>query len=77
MTSPSPEQRFSDRVENYVRYRPGYPPELLQLLESGLSPQSVIADIVDKNGDSAAEGGFLVIRKPWPSMMRTMQMTPR
>ena len=24
--------RFSDRVENYVRYRPGYPPEALQIL---------------------------------------------
>jgi hypothetical protein len=25
--SPAPEQRFSDRVENYVRYRPSYPQE--------------------------------------------------
>ena len=32
--------RFSDRVENYVLYRPGYPPEALQALqtECGLEP---------------------------------------
>ncbi len=33
------------------------------------------ADIVDDHGDSvkgAAAGGYLVIRKPWPSMLRTI-----
>jgi SAM-dependent methyltransferase len=47
MSSPSPEQRFSNRVENYIRYRPGYPPELIHLLERGarLTPDSAIADI--------------------------------
>ena len=32
------------------------------------------ADIVDKNGKSlpADQGGFLVIKKPWPSMLRTI-----
>lgn len=45
-------QRFSSRVENYVRYRPGYPPEVLQLLktECGLKPSSVIADIASGTG---------------------------
>jgi len=40
-------QRFSSRVENYVRYRPGYPPEVVGLLqrECGLTSDSVIADI--------------------------------
>jgi SAM-dependent methyltransferase len=44
--------RFSDRVENYVRYRPGYPPEVLQALktECGLSPEHVIADIASGTG---------------------------
>ncbi|MBU6160925.1 MAG: acetate--CoA ligase [Myxococcales bacterium] len=34
----------------------------------------VIVDIVDKDGVSQGpnEGGFLVIRKPWPSMIRTV-----
>ncbi|MGA8213180.1 MAG: class I SAM-dependent methyltransferase [Candidatus Sulfotelmatobacter sp.] len=44
--------RFSDRVENYVRYRPGYPPEVLQELkaECGLTPTHVVADIASGTG---------------------------
>lgn len=44
--------RFSDRVENYVRYRPGYPPEVLQTLkaECGLSREHVVADIASGTG---------------------------
>lgn len=44
--------RFSDRVENYVRYRPGYPPEALRVLkdECGLRPEHVIADIASGTG---------------------------
>jgi len=44
--------RFSDRVENYVRYRPGYPPEALQCLkeECGLAPGHVVADIASGTG---------------------------
>jgi SAM-dependent methyltransferase len=40
-------KRFSDRVDNYVKYRPGYPPRVLDYLATacGLSPQSVIADV--------------------------------
>ena len=45
-------QRFSSRVDNYVRYRPGYPPEVLELLkaECGLKPGSAIADIASGTG---------------------------
>jgi len=44
--------RFSDRVENYVRYRPGYPPEVLQTLktECGLVPRHAVADIASGTG---------------------------
>jgi ubiquinone/menaquinone biosynthesis C-methylase UbiE len=44
--------RFSDRVENYVRYRPGYPGEVLHALkeECGLAPDHVIADIASGTG---------------------------
>jgi len=44
--------RFSDRVENYVKYRPGYPPEVFDLLqqECGLTTSSVIADIGSGTG---------------------------
>ncbi len=45
-------QRFSSRVDNYVRYRPGYPREVIDLLkkECGLTPESVIADIASGTG---------------------------
>jgi len=44
--------RFSDRVENYVRYRPGYPAEALQTLknECGLRPSHAITDIASGTG---------------------------
>ena len=40
-------ERFSNRVENYVKYRPTYPPEVLQLFVDKLNLQksSVVADI--------------------------------
>ena len=42
-----PTKRFSSRVENYIKYRPRYPPEIISLLEvdCGLTSQAVIADI--------------------------------
>ena len=50
--SQSPTARFSDRVENYVRYRPGYPPAVLDLLrtECGLRPSHIVADIASGTG---------------------------
>lgn len=50
--SRSPTTRFSDRVEDYVRYRPGYPNEVLALLraECGLRREHVIADIGSGTG---------------------------
>lgn len=48
-------ERFSNRVENYVKYRPGYPPEVLQLFrdEMNLQSTSMIADIGSGTGISA------------------------
>src|SRR5207244_11313128 len=45
-------QRFSSRVEDYARYRPAYPPEVIQLLktECGLAAESVVADIASGTG---------------------------
>jgi ubiquinone/menaquinone biosynthesis C-methylase UbiE len=45
-------RRFSSRVDNYVRFRPGYPPEVLVLLkkECGLTADSMIADIASGTG---------------------------
>jgi SAM-dependent methyltransferase len=44
--------RFSSRVEKYVRYRPSYPKEVLDLLRSkcGLTSDSVIADVASGTG---------------------------
>jgi SAM-dependent methyltransferase len=44
--------RFSDRVGNYVRYRPGYPEEVLRAMQAdcGLAPHHVIADLASGTG---------------------------
>lgn len=48
-------ERFSDRVENYAKHRPGYPPEVLELFEAEmeLTEDSVIADIGSGTGISS------------------------
>ena len=50
MTDPT--KRFSSRVENYSRYRPSYPRQVLELLseECGLTAASVIADVGSGTG---------------------------
>jgi SAM-dependent methyltransferase len=52
MAVTDPTQRFSSRVENYVRYRPGYPAGILDLLkkECGLTSSSLIADVASGTG---------------------------
>ena len=52
MTFTDAKQRFSSRVADYVRYRPGYPQALVDLLgrECGLEPGHVIADIGSGTG---------------------------
>ena len=47
--------RFSNRVANYIKYRPGYPPAMLDLFrhEMGLTPDSIVADIGSGTGFSA------------------------
>ncbi|MCB0113374.1 MAG: hypothetical protein KDD84_04780, partial [Caldilineaceae bacterium] len=48
----SPTERFSNRVKNYVKYRPGYPAALIDLLEAEcqLTSASVVADIGSGTG---------------------------
>lgn len=48
-------QRFSDRVDNYIKYRPSYPIEIIDFLkkETGFYSNSVIADIGSGTGISA------------------------
>jgi SAM-dependent methyltransferase len=47
-----PTSRFSDRVRDYVRWRPGYPPEVLEALRTdlGLEPAHVVADVGSGTG---------------------------
>ncbi|HEY1040737.1 MAG TPA: class I SAM-dependent methyltransferase [Bacteroidia bacterium] len=51
----SAENRFSDRVENYVKYRPYYPQGVVDLLlnEGYIQPGAIIADIGSGTGISA------------------------
>ncbi|HEY0169741.1 MAG TPA: class I SAM-dependent methyltransferase [Pyrinomonadaceae bacterium] len=50
--SKDPTARFSTRVSDYVKYRPGYPPAVIGLLESecGLNPSSEVADVGSGTG---------------------------
>jgi SAM-dependent methyltransferase len=48
-------ERFSNRVDNYSKYRPDYPRQILDLLERecGLTSESIIADIGSGTGISS------------------------
>lgn len=48
-------ERFSNRVENYVKYRPDYPPGVLELFkaEMELTGDSVVADVGSGTGISS------------------------
>lgn len=48
-------ERFSNRVANYVLYRPSYPPEVVQFLrdELNLKTDSIVADVGSGTGISA------------------------
>lgn len=47
-------ERFSSRVDNYVKYRPGYPAGVVDVLarECGLTPASTVADVGSGTGIS-------------------------
>ena len=74
MTNPA--QRFTGRVEDYARYRPGYPPELLYLLrrECGLTKNAVVADVGSGTGILARlileNGNRVVMVEPNDEMRR-------
>jgi ubiquinone/menaquinone biosynthesis C-methylase UbiE len=54
-----PTERFSNRVENYIKYRPGYPQQFLETLQvqCALMPHAAIADI--GSGTGILAGMFL------------------
>ena len=52
MTAKNATTRFSSRVDDYVKYRPHYPVEILDLLAAkcAMTPESVIADVGSGTG---------------------------
>src|SRR6201999_3155160 len=52
---PDPKARFSDRVDDYIKYRPRYGREVVEALASacGLEPRHLIADVGCGTGFSA------------------------
>ncbi len=69
-------ERFSDRAEDYVRYRPTYPPEAIDAIVDGLGPPAtlVAADVGAGTGISArllADRGVRVVAvEPGDAMRR-------
>ena len=66
MSDLKPTERFSDRVADYVRYRPDYPQAMLDWLqnEHGVNPHWWVADIGAGTGISSKlflDGGYRVI----------------
>jgi SAM-dependent methyltransferase len=62
----NPTKRFSNRVENYARYRPGYPKEIITFFEEklGLTKNKLIADIGSGTGlfaEPLLKAGYSVI----------------
>ena len=47
VTKSAPTERFSDRVDDYIKYRPRYSSEVVQALQQacGLSPEHLIVDV--------------------------------
>jgi len=50
--SPAPTQRFADRVEDYIRYRPSYPAAVIDTLRraAGFGSSSLVADVGSGTG---------------------------
>lgn len=66
MSEPDTTTRFTDRVADYVRYRPDYPPALVDWLqhELGATPAWQVADVAAGTGISSRlflDAGFRVI----------------
>jgi SAM-dependent methyltransferase len=75
--------RFSDRVADYIRYRPGYPAAAIDAILAGLGPPDQLraVDIGAGTGISArllaARGVHVVALEPGESMRRAADPHPR
>ena len=72
-------ERFSSRVENYARYRPGYPLAIVDLLrdECGLTSESIIADVGSGTGKLSElflnNGNFVIGVEPNAAMRQAAE----
>lgn len=64
LASLHPTTRFSNRAENYMKYRPSYPPEIIPFFENtiGLKPEHRVADI----GSGTGLFSELLLKKGYP-----------
>jgi hypothetical protein len=59
----NPTERFSDRVENYAKFRPNYPDTLIRFVQERLPQPGMIADIGSGTGilsDQLLGAGYIV-----------------
>src|ERR1700722_466972 len=74
-----PTERFSDRVENYAKYRPSYPVEMLRFLQTLISPPATVADIGSGTGILTRQllnnGYLLYAVEPNDAMRREAERT--
>jgi ubiquinone/menaquinone biosynthesis C-methylase UbiE len=74
-----PLQRFSNRADNYARFRPGYPSGIIEILKSdcGLNETSIIADIGSGTGILSElllqNGNSVAAIEPNAAMRRTAE----
>src|SRR6186713_2954420 len=75
--------RFSDRVEDYVKYRPSYPPDAVSAVLDGVGPPEhlVAADVGAGTGISARllgdRGVWVVAVEPGEEMRAAAESHPR
>lgn len=75
----NPKNRFSDRVKNYVKFRPSYPSEILDYLHNtiGFSVKSIIADVGSGTGISTKlfldNGNIVYGIEPNPEMRQAAE----
>jgi SAM-dependent methyltransferase len=76
----NPTGRFTDRTDDYVKYRPSYPSEAIDVITAGLAAKAAAADVGAGTGISArllADRGLTVVAvEPNQAMREAAQAHP-
>lgn len=76
----NPQSRFSDRAQDYAKYRPSYPSEAIDCILAGLETSGIAADIGAGTGISSrllADRGVKVIAiEPNAAMKQAAESHP-